>query len=241
MFANVSPWRPPSYSELDLSDKPMWMETLPLDSDVFGAFALTYGLWTDVFREHQLEALQAVDEAVGNIVDAIETRGQSTNTAIIFTSDNGLLWGEHRLYYTKGQPYDESVRVPLVIRYPKLASGNHVANQMALNIDLAATIADIAGVTPPYALDGRSLVPIISDPASASGRRDFLYEAPRGAAFDSVGIRTDDNWEYNEYVTGEEELYDLLHDPYALGSVASDPANQTLKSTLAARITQLQQ
>src|SRR5262249_37616464 len=137
MFANVSPWRPPSYSELDLSDKPLWMEALPLASDTFPSGSYTYGAWTDLFRENQLEALQAVDEAVGNIVGAIEARGQSTDTAIIYTSDNGLLWGEHRLYYTKGPPYAESVRVPLVIRYPKIASGHQVASQMALNIDLA--------------------------------------------------------------------------------------------------------
>jgi len=238
MFANVAPWRPPSYNEPDLTDKPAWMEDLPTSDTLAGVY--TYGGWNDLVRETQLEALQAVDEAVGNIVGAIEARGQSTDTAIIYTSDNGLLWGEHRLYYTKGPPYAESVRVPLVIRYPKLASGNQAASQMALNIDLAATIADIAGLRPPYTLDGMSLVPIITDLAGASGRNDFLYESPRLTAYDSVGIRTDE-WEYNEYATGEEELYDLTHDPSELGSVASDPANQTLKSTLAARIQQLQQ
>src|SRR5262249_57027596 len=75
MFANVSPWRPPSYSELDLSDKPFWMQDLPLASDVFlsdSDTSVTYGEWTDKSRQSQLEALQAVDDAVGNIVAAIE-------------------------------------------------------------------------------------------------------------------------------------------------------------------------
>jgi arylsulfatase A-like enzyme len=241
MFANVSPWRPPSYSELDLSDKPLGMEALPLASDTIPGAFFTYGLWTDLFREQQFEALQAVDEAVGNIVAAIDARGQRTDTAIIYTSDNGLLWGEHRLYVAKGAPYAESVRVPLIIRYPKLASAPHVTSQMALNIDLAATIADMARLRPPYTLDGKSLVPIIMDPAGASGRPDFLFESPQPTAYNSVGIRTDNEWEYNQYATGEEELYDLTHDPNELTSVASDPNNQTLKSTLAARIRQLQQ
>ena len=240
-FANVAPWRPQSYGEPDLSGKPTWMEALPLASDTVPAGLFTYGSWTDVFREKQLEALQAVDDAVGSIVAAIEARGQSTDTAIIYTSDNGLLWGEHRLYFTKGPPYAESIRVPLIIRYPRLASGHQVASQMALNIDLAATIADIAGLRPPYTLDGESLVPIIMDPVGAGGRSDFLYESPQPTAYSSVGIRTDAEWEYNEYATGEVELYDLVHDPNELGSVASDPANQTLKSTLATRIRQLQQ
>src|SRR4029077_14646346 len=103
------------------------------------------------------KALQGVDETAGTIGPPIEARGQSPDTAIIYTSDNGLLWGEHRLYFTKGPPYAESVRVPLIIRYPKLASGHQVASQMALNIDLAATIADIAGLRPPYTPDGTSL------------------------------------------------------------------------------------
>ena len=242
MFSNVSPWRPMSYSEVDVSDKPMWMQALPLASDPFGSGSpFTNGEWTDVFRETQLEALQAVDEAVGNVVAAIEARGQSTDTAIIYTSDNGLLWGEHRLYFTKGQPYAESVRVPLIIRYPKLAAGHQVATQIALNIDLPATIADIAGAQPPYALDGTSLVPILVDPVGASGRADFLFESPYPSNFNSVGIRTDDHWEYNKYATGEEELYNLANDQDELESVASDPANEALKSTLAVRLSQLQQ
>ncbi len=240
MFSNVAPWRPPSYSELDVSDKPLWMRTLPLASDALTTY-FSYGFWTDLFREYQLEALQAVDDAVGNIVAAIEARGQSTDTAIIYTSDNGLLWGEHRLYYTKGPPYAESVRVPLIIRYPKLAAAHQMASQTALNIDLAATIADLVGVRPPYTLDGASLVPVLMNPVGAGGRPDFLYESPELTAYDSVGIRTDDQWEYTKYATGEEELYDLAHDPDELDSVASDPANQLLKSTLAARITELQQ
>ena len=241
MFSNVAPWRPPSYSELDLSDKPVWMETLPLASEVITDTYFTYGSSTDLFRERQLEALQAVDDAVGNIVAAIEARGQGSDTAIIYTSDNGLLWGEHRLYYTKGPPYAESVRVPLIIRYPKLAAGNQVARQIAMNIDLPATIADLVGVRPPYTLDGASLVPVLMAPASAPGRSEFLYESPAPDAYDSAGVRTNDDWEYTKYTTGEEELYDLVNDPDELDSVASDPANQALKSTLAARITELQQ
>jgi arylsulfatase A-like enzyme len=239
MFGNVSPWRPPSYNEVD-SGKPVWMDTLPLASDSISGTELTYGRWNDVFRERQLEALQAVDEAVGNIVDAIEARGQGANTVIIYTSDNGLLWGEHRLYYTKGPPYAASVRVPLIIRSPKLAAGHQLASQIALNIDLAATIADLVGVRPPYALDGMSLVPVLQDPVGAIGRPDFLYESPMPTPYNSVGIRTGDQWEYNEYATGATELYDLIQDPDELANVASDPANQTLESTLAARITQLQ-
>jgi arylsulfatase A-like enzyme len=240
MFKSVAPWRPPSYSELDLSDKPAWMDALPLASETVADF-FTYGSWSDLFRQYQLEALQAVDDAVENIVAAIEARGQSRDTAIIYTSDNGLLWGEHRLYDTKGPPYAESVRVPLIIRYPRLTAGHQTANQIALNIDLAATIADMVGVRPPYALDGVSLVPILMDPVGASSRPDFLYESPVPTAYDSVGVRTDDEWEYNAYATGEEELYDLPQDPYELHSVASDPANRSLKSTLAARVKQLQQ
>src|SRR5262249_6386698 len=156
-------------------------------------------------------------------------------------AEHGLGGGERRFYFTKGPPYAESVRVPLIIRYPKLASGPQMASQMALNIDLAATIADIVGLQPPYTLDGRSLVPIIVDPVGASGRPDFLYESPQPTEYNSVGIRTEDNWEYTEYATGERELYDPGHDPKALANVAGDRATQPVDSPLAAPIRQLQQ
>ena len=107
-FANVPDHRPPNYNEADVSDKPNWVKRLPLATAQQQADL-------DLFRQRQLEALQSVDDAVGNIMDALRANGELTNTVVIFTSDNGQMWGEHR-FDKKDVPYEEAIRTPLVIR-----------------------------------------------------------------------------------------------------------------------------
>jgi arylsulfatase A-like enzyme len=233
-FAHLPLWRPPSYLEADASDKPAWIQELPIDFSILVAL-------NDVIRIAQIEALQAVDEAIGRIVDAVEAKGESGNTVIIFTSDNGQTWGEHRLLFTKNAPYEESARVPLIIRYPRLAGAPRSAPELVTNVDLGPTIAAIAGIDPTGPVDGESLLPIlIGQPAT--WRTDVLHEGwfPRHPAIGFASVRTE-MWKYTEYGNGETELYDLVNDPHELESVAADPLHASTITSLRSRLQALRQ
>jgi len=204
-FAGLEPWRPPSWNEADVSDKPLYVRSsAPIDAAIL-----------DGMRERQLESLLATDDAVGGIIAALEETGKLHDTLIIFMSDNGFLWGEHRKAH-KLVPYDESIRVPLVIRWDALGAQS-VSNRFALNVDLAPTIAAAVGIEAPKA-EGKSLLPLLTNTAT-SWRTSFLIEhyAQPWRVPGYCGFRSS-QWKYVQYTTGEEELYDLRRDPYELHS-----------------------
>jgi len=172
-----------------------------------------------------------VDKAVGRIVDALEATGRLSNTVIFFLSDNGFALGEYRRR-GKMAPYEESIRVPMVVRYDPLIGASRTAGNIVLNIDVASTVADLAGIWAPGA-DGRSLVPLLQSP-EAPWRGDFLVERlerpDRSRVPSYCAVRTKETT-YVLYGSGEEELYDLTRDPYQLQNVARDP---TFRPTLKA-------
>ena len=129
----------------------------------------------DTFDRMQLESLQAVDEAVAAIIQALQDIGQDQTTMIVYASDNGYSWGSHR-WEPKQCPYEECMRVPLAIRYPPLAPLPRVETGFGLNIDHAETLAELAGATPDPGVEGASLV----RPARRN-RAELAYGLPRGA------------------------------------------------------------
>jgi N-acetylglucosamine-6-sulfatase len=202
----LEPWRPPSLNEHDVSDKPEYVRLhaeIPLDE-------------LDPWRQRQLESLLAVDEAIAHMVAALQEAGKLADTLIVFTSDNGFGWGEHRRTH-KIVPYEESIRVPLVIRYDRLPLSAHVESRLALNIDLAPTVAAATGTSAPGA-EGRNLLPLM---AGRSGwRPSFLFEAyMQGWRVPAYCAFRGERWKYVQYATGEEEVYDLAVDPYELQSL----------------------
>jgi arylsulfatase A-like enzyme len=230
-FGNLEPARPPSFDEADVSDKPAWVRDLPpLSPDQVAAI--------DAFRLNQYRSLLGLDRAVGAILDALEQTGRLDDTLILFTSDNGILYGEHR-WAKKEAPYEEAIRVPLVMRWD--AAGWNVGSRMpgtfALNIDLAPTIAEAAGAPHP-STDGRSLLPVLS--GDASWRSDFLVEHMEGTnPIPTYCAVRSERWMYVSYTTGEEELYDLRADPYELENVASDPRHRQVLEDRRARLREL--
>src|SRR5207244_6289124 len=130
---------------------------------------------------------------VKTIVDALTAMGRLQNTMIVFSSDNGLTWAEHRLIDTKYTPYEESIRVPLVIRYDPLMHGRLSDEHLVVNVDLAATMADIAGIAHPPT-EGLSMLPLFSQGAlgAVNLRTDFLIEHHAGTAPPYCGIRSKD-------------------------------------------------
>ena len=111
------------------------------------------------------------------IVDALGLSGELANTLLIFTSDNGFLNGQHRIPPDKGHIYEESIRVPLMMRGPGIPAGVEVGD-LTINADLAPTIVDVANATPGLTMDGRSLIPVVRNPGIEQGR-ELLIESER--------------------------------------------------------------
>ncbi|GLW09910.1 sulfatase [Microtetraspora sp. NBRC 13810] len=221
--------KPPSYDEADVSDKPPFMRNrpriTPADEERI----------ENVRLKGRLESLLAVDDAVAAMVNALRASGELADTLIVFTSDNGWMQGEHRIQSGKTVPYEESIRVPLIIRGPGVPAGAHVTT-LAANIDLAPTILDAADATAGVTVDGRSLLPIAT---GASFARGIVIETgPRESGRWYAGLRAP-RWKYVEHSTGARELYDLQQDPYELTSVHNDPRYATARQALADRLATL--
>ena len=183
----------------------------------------------------RLESLLAVDEAVGRIVAALKKKGELSRTLIVFTSDNGFLQGEHRIPIGKERPYEPSTRVPLVMRGPGVPAGLRLRQPVA-NIDLAPTIVAAAHTRAGLRMEGRSLWPLLADPGIFWGR-DLLQEGPvtEDGETKFTALRTP-RWLYVRYLTGGEELYDLLVDPDELTNLRTDPGAAPVRLDLRARL-----
>jgi N-acetylglucosamine-6-sulfatase len=155
-------------NEGNVSDKPRFIrEAPPLTPSELHTYRVYY--------EKQLEALRGVDDGVKDIVDTLGALHRLRNTYIIFTSDNGFFFGQHRLAGGKFLAYQPSTHLPLLIRGPGIKPGS-VSNALVANIDIAPTIAELAGVKPDMSVDGVSLVPYFHDP-SLTTRRPILFES----------------------------------------------------------------
>ena len=236
LFAGAQVPRTPSFNEADVSDKPA-PRTALAGSEIDDI---------DSLYRTRLQSMQAVDEMIARVVRVLEDSGRMGDTYIFFTSDNGFHMGQHRLRPQKATPYEEDVRVPLIVRGPGVAAGETLSGYLAGNVDLAPTLAELAEVETPHFVDGRSLAPLLRGerPAPGTWRQAFLLEqysdegliapSPRSAQPVFVGIRTL-RYKYVEYWTGVREIYDLASDPYELsnfGGTASPDLIAELSSLL---------
>jgi len=183
----------------------------------------------DSYRDY-LNSLLSVDDAVERLVNELKAAGQLENTVIIFTSDNGLMWGNHGLANMKWEPYEESLRVPLIISGPGFPKGVTV-DQPVGNIDIAPTILALAGAPAGRTMDGRSLLPVT--PKAPGKDRAILIESnlydpakPYQFPGDGVprfkGVRGG-GFQYTEWADGTVELFDLEKDLAEMHNVAEDP------------------
>ncbi len=236
--------RTPSFNEADISDKPAAGNNRKLlNNQQIARMQALYG--------KRLKSLQAIDDMVENLIRTLEATKQLENTFIVYTSDNGFHMGEHRMMPGKNTAFEEDIRVPMIVRGPDVPAGKKL-EFMALNIDLAPTFAEIAGIKTPDFVDGRSLLPLLkSNSASNPWRSSFMIERRGGQdaqredgdanepqnALEFNAIRTPD-WTYVEYGEGERELYDLKRDPYQLENIAAK-TDPLLVKALSARLEQL--
>jgi N-acetylglucosamine-6-sulfatase len=187
------------------------------------------------------ETLLGVDESLGQILDWLDSHGAAENTLVIFTSDSGHLWGEHGLV-GKRFAYEESIRVPLLVRYPRLIQAGMTSNELVLNIDAAPTILRAAGIDVPEAMQGESYVDLVTDP-DAVGRLAFGYRYFRDPPFphpDILAVRAK-NWKYVTYPDTEipDELYHLVPDPGERTNLAEEPDHQATKKRMQTKLERL--
>ena len=203
LFPSAKSPRPPSFNEEDVSDKPAYISSLGKADE----------LGIDQRFRKRIRSLQAVDEMVEATVNELRATGKLDNTYIVFSSDNGWMQGEHRLARDKNAPYEPSIRIPLGIRGPGIPAGRST-DQMALNIDFAATFAEWGGAKASTKVDGRSLVPTLQADAPI-WRKRFLEEywgTGNTAVPPHTSVRSATK-KYILYEDGFEELYDLKADP----------------------------
>ncbi|MEZ6099162.1 MAG: sulfatase-like hydrolase/transferase [Pirellulaceae bacterium] len=195
----------------------------------------------ETWHIQRAESLLSVDEAIANLYSILSDRGELDNTVMIFTSDNGILEGEHSLI-NKRFPYEEALRVPLFIwdgREPQ----QQVHDDIVLNIDLPLTIADYSGATTPENLDGQSLLPLIHG-TPAAWREDFLirHVRPGGVltsyTVDEFGVRNSE-WLYVERSDDTRLLFNLQNDEYQINNLAGNVDFADIESALAARLNEL--
>ena len=191
-----------------------------------------------------LQCVASVDRSVGEIRKALAERKMADDTLTVFASDNGYFLGERGLIH-KWLMYEESIRVPLIVHYPRLAKRGQKVDSMALNIDVTPTFLDFAGVRVPDGTDGKSLRPLLEGKTD-SLREHWFYEhhyhargSKEGAIPRSEGVRTSD-LKYITYIDEKapyEELFDLRNDPHEETNLAADPKHarrlQTMKAIYA--------
>jgi len=233
---DTTPQSPASFDQRDVSDMPAYVRSVPPMS------AARRAKTKDIALEN-CRALLGVDDSVKAILDALRRTGRLSNTLILYSSDNGFMLGEHRLT-GKAVPYDESIRVPVVVRYdPVTHQEARTDPHLVLNLDFAQTFAAAAAVDAPGA-DGRNLLTLLRNPG-APWRSRFLIEHwqpgnPRAhhTRPPYCAVRTTTHM-YVKYATGEQELYDVRSDPYELRNLARVPADHALLHRLHAQMVTL--
>ena len=232
--AEVPRWKGnPAVFEKDRSDKPRYVRAQ--------SFSLRKG---KRFRRKQLRSLMSVDDLVGRVAKKLRQLDESRDTIVIFTSDNGYFWGEHRLA-EKWLPYEQSVHIPLIIRWPGVLPADSTDKRLVVNVDIAPTVLDALGIEqdPSVPMDGRSLLD------DSWNRSSVLLEYGRENHHrDDIDVGTwtglrSKHAAYTEYYnrSGEvtfREYYNLDKDPWEMNNLLRDgnPANDAPAEDLAAQL-----
>lgn len=234
MFRYSAVTQGPNFNEADMTDKPAWIQQRPqLDATAIAR--------VENQRRKEWAGAVSIDDEILQIDNALRAAGVFHNTVMIFMSDNGYSFGEHR-WTTKRCEYDECSRTPLLVRYPG-QTGRDV-DHLISNVDIAPTIAAIAGTVPTLSQDGASFLPLVLN--ESLGWRDSLLlhwpggdiqgnQGTPGVIPQFWGVRTA-SWKYVEFDTGERELYDMAADPYELTNRADDPGYAAAQADLKAKL-----
>ena len=196
----------------------------------------------ELVKNHYV-GVQDNDRNVGMIWQELERQKIADNTAILLSSDHGFFLGEHHLY-DKRLMYEPSIRVPMMVRYPGEVKAGSTREEMVLNLDIAPTLLDIAGVPVPPEMQGKSMLPLAEGKSAPTWRKDWLYEYYEYPGFENVkpcrGVRTE-RYKLIHFFTDpqEFELYDLKEDPNEMHNLYGKPGYEHLTAHLKERLSAL--
>ena len=188
------------------------------------------------YMRRYMGCVKSVDDAVGDILQVLEEQGIADNTVVIYTSDQGFFLGEHG-WYDKRLMYEESLQIPVLMRYPSIIKGGIVEDRMIANIDFAETLLDLAHIPIPEDMQGVSLLPLLRGERTPEWREATYYHYYEYPGWHYVkrhyGIRTQ-RYKLIHYYhdTDEWELYDLVEDPEEMHNRYDDPAYSEVISAL---------
>lgn len=240
LFGDVTIPKPPTY-DLRALGSPGKPRAFHEADNKIGSFPDVPNL--DKFVKDYYATIVAVDENVGKVLDALKETRLLDRTAIFYTSDNGFFLGEWQAF-DKRFMHEPSIRVPLLVRYPPLVRAGSTCEKMVLNLDIAPTILELAGLEVPKHMQGRSLVPLLRGQEPKDWRNAWLYEYYEYPGPHSVrkhrGIRTERYKLIHYYETPEEfELYDLQNDPEERNNLYGKPETDELVKTLRQQLEEL--
>jgi arylsulfatase A-like enzyme len=194
------------------------------------------------YMQDYLATVQSVDESVGRVLAWLDRGGLARNTFIVYTSDQGFFLGDHGLY-DKRFMYEESIRMPFLVRWPAGIRPGTRSDAIGLNVDFAPTFLDIAGLPPSADMQGRSLVPLLRGRTPAEWRTSMYYRYYHDPGHHNTrahyGVRTLTHkliyfWKKNQW-----ELFDLRNDPHELHNLYGEPGQEQLIAQLMGELTRL--
>lgn len=196
------------------------------------------------YMKDYLSCAATVDENVGRLMKYLDESGLAENTIVIYSSDQGFYLGEHG-WYDKRWMYEESLKTPLIVRWPGKVKPESVDTHLVSNLDFAETFLDVAGIPAPEDMQGRSLVPLLKGEAPADWRKSFYYhyyEYPQPHHVPPhYGVRTEQHKLIYYPLTKEWELFDLKADPHEIKSVYDEPAQAERVKELKAELERLRE
>jgi arylsulfatase A-like enzyme len=196
------------------------------------------------YMQDYLATLQSVDDSVGRMLSFLDKAGLSRNTMVIYTSDQGFFLGDHGLF-DKRFMYEESIRMPFLVRWPAGIKPGTRSDAMALNIDFAPTFLDTAGLTVPAEMQGRSLLPVLRGRTPSDWRTAMYYRYYHDPGDHNTrahyGIRTAMHKLIYFWKKDQWELFDLVNDPYELHNLYGEPGQGELTNRLKQALAKLKQ
>jgi arylsulfatase A-like enzyme len=225
-----------------LNEKPTSVEvTVNGEKKTLTGDALTKWKYQRYMQDY-LACVQSVDDNIGRVLDWLDAKGLATNTVVIYTSDNGFFLGDHGMY-DKRFMYEDSLRVPLLVRWPGVIKPGSVTDAMALNVDFPETFLGIAGAKVPDDMQGRSLVPLFKGKKPWSWRESFYYRYYHDPGHHNTrahyGVRTETHKLIYYWKKDQWEMFDLVNDPLELRNLYNDPAEQKTVKKLKTELARL--
>jgi len=213
------------YGRMNESQRRMWDAVYRKRADEFARLKLSgqeLVRWKyQAYMKDYLRCIASVDDSVGRLLRHLDAEGLDGNTIVVYNSDQGFYLGEHG-WFDKRWIYEESIRTPLLVRWPGVTKPDSTCERMAANVDFAETFLDAAGAPVPAGMQGRSLVPLLRGEEPPDWRRSFYYhyyEKGVHSVAPHEGVRTDRYTLAHYYESGEWELFDRQSDPHQMRSV----------------------